>query len=803
MTFDPSPSDAEALDAYLDGRRAEAAGLPPGEAALADELLSLSRSCRPEEAFTRRLEERLSAASQNQAKPAFTERFHSMGKPTLFKKTALILAGAAALALIWLVGAPLLSPAPPATPSPLPVAANLTPLPAASVQPSPHLSLPGLDVLLAQAASNAGQALQNVTLELKTALPEGPQSVTLYRQLPPTEALTPQSAQAMAARLGVDGNVYSYTGEGGSPTYLVSDGKSTVLFPGSSPLDFTYQLRGSAAAGSQPLSLSFAEQEKIATDWLNARGLLDFAYQAQALPTEPSGVMFVPQLGDTPLYTNNLRDPRIRVQIGADGQVEQVRYAALGTQEVGQYAIRSAADAWQEIQSGALEQKDVFYQVLDFGGQSSLRTWIHAFPNGQPVDLYGYAAITQAVDASQPPYVEVAGVPMQGDTAALARDLGARQFLHVWGLYHSDAQGRAWLELQGWELSSAQEASLHGVIRDGGLLTDQGQQVPLADLPTDIPSDAKVSVAGAQLATGQFWWRVIQTDIQPGSAQSSGAVPLPGSNSAPTQPVQPPQNGYQPGGAIDGLEGTLDDLIYRQPDGSQVLVNQVFVSQTLPDGSLGWSARLIGPGLAGIEAYNRLPLKLWGSYELVDNQPVINVERYEPAIPGAKIEAWFGKVGEASLEGQNVLTLTDDQGQTWVLEHSILFPQSLADFGWQAGADIAVDGYPLPGQSFGGRPVLYDLGASLLGIKGTTRETYKAQSNQPQVLQEQAPADVLPGTASVESVELVYYAFDFHGGPPSALQPDDPAAIIQPLWRFSGHLGDGRAFEILVQAIKG
>ena len=31
----------------------------------------------------------------------------------------------------------------------------------------------------------------------------------------------------------------------------------------------------------------------------------------------------------------------------------------------------------------------------------------------------------------------------------------------------------------------------------------------------------------------------------------------------------------------------------------------------------------------------------------------------------------------------------------------------------------------------------------------------------------------------------------------------DPARIIQPLWRFSGHLEDGRAFEILIQAASG
>jgi hypothetical protein len=52
----------------------------------------------------------------------------------------------------------------------------------------------------------------------------------------------------------------------------------------------------------------------------------------------------------------------------------------------------------------------------------------------------------------------------------------------------------------------------------------------------------------------------------------------------------------------------------------------------------------------------------------------------------------------------------------------------------------------------------------------------------------------------IDQVELVYFAYDFsHGGGFDV--NTSPMRYVQPVWRFSGKLGDGRLVQVLVQAV--
>ncbi|MDR3576969.1 MAG: hypothetical protein P4L50_24150 [Anaerolineaceae bacterium] len=52
----------------------------------------------------------------------------------------------------------------------------------------------------------------------------------------------------------------------------------------------------------------------------------------------------------------------------------------------------------------------------------------------------------------------------------------------------------------------------------------------------------------------------------------------------------------------------------------------------------------------------------------------------------------------------------------------------------------------------------------------------------------------------IDKVELAYFAYDFSHGGGSDLDTS-PQRFVQPVWRFSGKLNDGRSVEVLVQAV--
>ncbi|HZW04023.1 MAG TPA: hypothetical protein VFF68_08845 [Anaerolineaceae bacterium] len=791
MNYEPITPEAEALDQFLNGYTLPAGALPEPEAELAAELLRLAEAVQAQPAPDPQLEARLAAAypPRRSVRPAWTA----------LRPWAFSLAGAAALVTLLVLAAPLLlhSRQPDSTQLPLiglPTAAATGNLPASDRPLLPRLSAEWVSAMPADV-----EVLRSVQLSLSAALPDGPQQVAVYRQVPLDLPLTAESAAAMARRLGVTGELLTRTGEASDTLYTVTDGISSVLFYGASPLEFTYQLRPQAAAGPQPLAIAFEEQVAIATAWLSERGLLDFPYRTGRPPADASGVMVLPDFPAGELFLNNPYSPLIHVQIGADGRVEQVLYRAMQTEVSGDYPIISAAEAWEMIQAGNLDQPGVLVRTFDFSGQLALRTWSPQLTPDYPADLYGKPVFTGLQDPDLP-QAEVMRVPLKGALAGLPEET-----VHVWGTVRQDEQGRAWLQVQGWEpAGSLEEVNIEGTIawRDGTgiLLTAEGVAYSLWNLPADVPAGARVHTRGVVVDQNRLMWDFVQTVIDDSGMNSAGAIGQP----APTGPDPDllAALGYAPGDRFEGVEVSLQSVIYARASGEQRLVHSVY----LPPKSGGEErspVELTGPGLEGIERYNQFAVRLWGSYMIEDEKPFLFVERYEPVQPELAYDVFFGPVTERVLEGKVALVLTDDDGQEWVLKHATDFGQTLASLGWPAGQEAAVEGYPLEGETFGGLPVLFDQGMAMLGHKNLTRESYQPHANQPAVIFEEEVADVLPGEAVVDQADIVYYAADFSHGLASVRPPaGDLLNYIQPLWRFSGHLADGRAFEILVQAVE-
>ncbi|MDY6875306.1 MAG: LysM peptidoglycan-binding domain-containing protein [Chloroflexota bacterium] len=267
----------------------------------------------------------------------------------------------------------------------------------------------------------------------------------------------------------------------------------------------------------------------------------------------------------------------------------------------------------------------------------------------------------------------------------------------------------------------------------------------------------------------------------------------------PTPPLEPGQR-------VEGLEGQLSATIYESGDGESRTLRQgsgQALQVTLAEMPLipepGWEVRLSGVGLADVEPYNRLRVRVWGRYVVEGDQPVIQVERYETAYPDQRVQAWLGTVEIATVEGREVALFQTREGERYVLASSLRHP----DLDWYrqaiGGHQVLQEGVVRP-ETFGGYPVIEELGSRWGGDvdRMTGLEDHQRAAGAPvQVVRPEEPP--LPGKAFVEQVELVYYAVPVAD---IAYAGDPSLRVVQPVWRFVGHTEDGATFEVLVQAVR-
>jgi hypothetical protein len=174
-----------------------------------------------------------------------------------------------------------------------------------------------------------------------------------------------------------------------------------------------------------------------------------------------------------------------------------------------------------------------------------------------------------------------------------------------------------------------------------------------------------------------------------------------------------------------------------------------------------------------------------------------------------KIEAWLGEGESASVEGQEVLLFTTIDGKQYVLGSSIYPNTPLPQYGLP-GDQLVVEGLALPDRSFGGYPIIdpYSIGVAN-GM--TSLDSYQISSNLVRIWDERQSsssvdlAQALSGKAVVDKVELVYAAASLQRcfGNTETDPEKAPWLYVQPAWRFTGHLEDGKTFEIQVQAVEG
>ncbi len=638
----------------------------------------------------------------------------------------------------------------------------------------------------------------NDTLLVKTAFPTSPTEAKVYIQIV-DEALTIENAHAVAEQLGVNGNVYLAASDAPQMTnYYVTDGISRIFLY--SPHHFYYisNYQKSLEVTKQDTPTT-EEQISIAESYLKDHGLLDFPYRIQTNESVPGLVCFIQLLDGKPIMYGPTDFPQISVQINPEGEIKSLDYNVLFFEESGTYPIISAEDAWQKSLSSDMP-KGVESGSRLYPSETN-QIWLREYPQIQRVELFGYLEILQPAEANTSVLMFFNNYVLKGNTQGLEQGGNLGQFMQIWGQFQSDKNGNPNFLVEGWQPSTFPDQTLEGVIQrqgDQGYLVTTDKELLIPGLPSDVPDGMKVYVRCIVLETeASLEWSTISTATGGGGGGGggSGLADL-NLERAPTPiplPTETPNPLPQIGERFDGIQGNPYVTIFKNADGSTKLTAYMNLKQST-EWPGGLSLNLTGDGLAGIEAYHQLPIKIWGSVTEIDQSvPVITVERYEPVYPGIKAQAWLGTLELATLGEKPVLLFTDQSGTQYILNTSLESETKIP----QSGMPYVIEGVIYPNQTFEGYPVLTDF--LMFGAQGLNGlEDYKPQSLTPMTM-DGAMARNESRTITIEQIEVVYYTSDLRYG--QSVDPTAPPVYAQPMWRFYGHYDDGDEFEILVQAL--
>jgi hypothetical protein len=667
-----------------------------------------------------------------------------------------------------------------------------------------------------------------VTFDFAAEWPAAPENVMLYRLLLP-EAVTEASARQVAGQLGISGQINTSPGEGSDEIlYEVRDGASTLLLFNFASQFFYWP--SVQSVDSEPLP--FDEQVRIARQYLEAHNLLNGPYRVEPAERERSGVTFVRLLDNLPIVYGVGIDPNhpgwITVLVDSAGQVTHVTYRDNDFEAVGSYPILSAQEAWDRLLGPEAAQR-LQYVILAAPQPYTYRRWTPRPSAGENTDLYGYASVIQG----DPPLVQINNLTLGGAYQELAADPHPGKLLHLWGMAANGPDGQPVFFVQRWEVSPLEEQYLTGNIisREDSLwlAADDGRSLRLPYTPADIPVGEMAVVRGV-IAPDQpdiLYWLDLSTGVVPdsygmtascmgygggggGSADANfgGGSFAPFNPGGPTTPPEPtPTPAYQPGTRYEALEGAITITIYRYPNRSETRRVQfgASASEALPDGLLA----LLAGNLEGVEAYQELPIRIWGQVTAIDQaaaMPIITVERFEPVYPGVSYQAWMGTQEVIDVNGQPALLLHAQDGQSYVLKHSIGYGEETRI--GAPGDRVIIEGWLKPDETFGGYPVIVDgAGAPAEGISDLSQ--YTLASGRPYIIEEAQStptAATLTGRVTIERVELAYAGISLERCTAAQQQYlQDPAwaaaFVVQPIWVFTGRFDDGRLFELQIQAL--
>lgn len=360
---------------------------------------------------------------------------------------------------------------------------------------------------------------------LNTTLPVEPVEGMVWRQ--PERNTTAELAFDMAARFGFSPPLYqealpgnfaqavSSSGEPVEPAYIPT--MPYYAFNGPEQLIVTANsvfYTNNAVETDFDSDVPFDVARAAAESFLQERGLLNFEYMVQEWHS--GQLTFNRVINGEPL-----NQPEIYVTVNNNGEINYLTYEILsGLNELGNYPLITAEQAWQKLQSGIMEN-NIPYEFMNsnlVGGDAVVvyedpyadeyQFWNRQYEAGDAIQLYAYPLVYLPIEADVPPRILVNNFILSAATEELQAiaDAIGQQFLFN-GTIGPDNK----LELSSWEtVEYSDPLYLEGMVDrldDGTVLlyTIEGETYVIPDAPADLPDDLEVFV---------FAWSALETDAE-------------------------------------------------------------------------------------------------------------------------------------------------------------------------------------------------------------------------------------------------------------------------------------------------
>ena len=735
------------------------------------------------------------------------------------------------------------------------------PQPAANGTRIPQAAPTELDTTGEATPAPVGEAYERYgnPLYLAAPLPDTPVEANLYA-LQPEQPATIESARALAARFGIEGEVYAAPGEiPGTSNFMITDGRQRMYIR--SEWYFTYyndyeNYSSRMFSYTEPLqqdeALTYIDQ------FLKSHGF-DFPYQVENAPQIANDFYIIPLSPDGhPLRYDYLMPVRLEIKLDSEGQVIFAYANLIDVQQIGSYGILSAEEAFRKMlaQNGQIG----IQEGMRSSGILKEQFWQRSHPENETIMIYGRVTIFPSAESGKAPFVSIGDHTVTGNIAGLEN--AGSDMVEANGYFQTENGMRSFV-VESWNVSEAMETSIMGTLRKEGknvILTsfDENTEYLIEDAPADAPLEVQapeehLNVSGV-LDNGQLVWSSIQyfpagSNYGGGGGGGSGfyklnltGTPVPFPTPAPVevtssrtgeyivqegdtlskiayehgltieelmqanglaeatifigQTLVIPGAGEDEQEKVEGLRGILSITIYNKPDGSQ-RAEYGFINNAGPS---YFFLPLEGENLQALRAYQNRPVDIWGTVVTQNGIPTLKMERYEIPFPDLQFQILRGKQASATIEEQSATLFTTIEGQTYIQ----LSPDGGAVDGSIIGREndeVLLEALIIPGETFGGYPALRVFNASMaINSKNNQPQEMQITADQPHVMDEpQNPEEFTVPIPTIEKVELVYYTSDPRY---AVVDPSGEQKYIQPVWRFYGHYSNGDEFEILVQALK-
>lgn len=440
--------------------------------------------------------------------------------------------------------------------------------------------------------------LADAQYTVSVPFPADPTTAAVYQQ-PGTSQFTLEEVQHYAQILGMNGPIYTEVFP--EPQYGIpvdapvpdvsSDASSSddtvavpapdvpawtpptyyYIFDGQRQLSFydtgIYYFDQGVSQNFNYTTLPFDQAAPIAEAFLQERGLLDFPYE-----------MSSPYNGDVEFH--RIIDGRVNttaefyVAVTDQNQILSISYQPFNKlSALGDYPLRSAEDAWQEIVTTGVDYMHSYwftYPGPDYvmpevepyvpsPQEEQYRYWQRTFTEGDPITLVSYPLVYLAVNGDAAPRIMVDQYLLSGATADLeALAAYAGQPVHIDGIVHGTAPNIS-IELTKWEPAENQQWQyMPGTIQFDGeqvlFHADGGETFIVPNPPADLTDGEAVNLSGWSIERGDsnyrvFNWssmdRIVNWDEQPVAEEP--------------MPVEPAEDPYK----ITDVTINKIDLVYQ------------------------------------------------------------------------------------------------------------------------------------------------------------------------------------------------------------------------------------------------